>query len=343
MSEHKGSPAHRNEQDMSSEVLRIGAHTFRIGDILPEHAHQVLQLFNTVFGHSADAQWYQWKSRDGQLRAVGLWDESGELVAHYAGLPRLLLCQGQPMTAMQNCDVMVAPHVRGLMTRRGPFFQVCKRFFDTWVGAYRMHDLGFGFPNLRAMQLGGKLDLYHHGGQIHLLKWAAEQRPLTWRWRWSALPSDTRSRDRDLLAAWKYMQADFGDCVLGVRDADYLRWRFLERPDRQYRLFCLRHWWGGTAAIVVMHLALDEAELLDVVGARQVMPVAVRAAVNEAARSGGSELTAWASPAAAAVLGAEAQRAESGATLAIAKASRLTAEEVASARWWWLGGDTDFR
>jgi len=328
---------------MSSEVLRIGAHNFCIGDIQPEHAGEVLQLFNSVFGHSADAGWYQWKSCKGQLRAVGLWDESGQLVAHYAGLPRLLLHAGQAMTAIQNCDVMVAPHVRGLMTRRGPFYHVCKRFFDTWVGEGRMHDVSFGFPNLRHMQLGHKLDLYHHGVQIHLLAWPAEPRPLSWRWRWRELPLDTRSANRDLLAAWEKMRGDFADWVVGVRDVDYLRWRFLERPDRPYRLFCLRYWWGGVAAIVVMHMTPDGAELLDIVGARHVMARAVQAAVNETARSGGSELTAWASPAAATALGAGARRAESGAALAIAKASRLTADEVASARWWWLGGDTDFR
>jgi hypothetical protein len=343
MSEAAGATAHGIDPHMSSNVCRIGERTFTVRDIQSDDAPQVLKLYNAVFGHRADAHWYRWKSCHGQLRAVGLWDEAGELVAHYAGLPRPLVRESRPMAALQICDVMVAPQVRGLMTRRGPFFQVCSQFFRTWVGAGRSYEAAFGFPNLRHMQLGERLDLYYNGAGILLLKWMARRHPLSWRWRWSALPTDTHSRDRELQGAWQAMQKDCKEFVLGVRDAEYLRWRFLERPDRQYRVFCLRHWWGGTAAVVVLHVTPDSAELLDVIGPRHVMPLAVQAAVNEAERSGLAELTAWASLAAASVLGVDAQRTESGAILAVAKASRLAAEEVASARWWWLGGDTDFR
>ncbi|MBZ0092095.1 MAG: hypothetical protein K8F27_07735, partial [Sulfuricellaceae bacterium] len=68
-----------------------------------------------------------------------------------------------------------------------------------------------------------------------------------------------------------------------------------------------------------------------------------QAAIAEAARAGMVELTAWASPAAAEELGTGAMVAESGASLAVARASAFVVDEVATARWWWLGGDTDFR
>lgn len=321
----------------------IGNHHFRVGNIGAADEPEVLQLFAEAFGHTPDDRWYHWKYSRGRGEAVGLWNESGQLVAHYAGLPRTLLWHGKRMEAVQIGDVMVLPQVRGLMTRKGPFFQVCTRFFDSRVGEGKSYRLAFGFPSQRHVQLGVTLGLYHNAGKIHLLRWAARSKHISPWWRWSPLAENSITLEQQVTETWEAMARDMGDCVLGVRDLDYLRWRFLERPDKQYRLFCLRRWpTGSTAAIVVMRFAEGCAELLDVIGARNTFKMAIQAAIAEAARAGAAELTAWASPASAAAIGIGAVVEESGASLAIARASALTADEVTAAQWWWLGGDTDF-
>lgn len=321
----------------------IGNHHFSVGNIGAADKSEVLRLFAEAFGHTPDDRWYHWKYSRGRGEAVGLWNESGQLVAHYAGLPRTLLWHGKRMEAVQIGDVMVLPQVRGLMTRKGPFFQVCTQFFGSLVGEGKNYRLAFGFPNQRAMTLGRVLDVYHNAGKIHLLRWAAKSKRIPLWWHWSPLLENGAALDQQVAEVWAAMVRDMGGCVLGVRDADYLRWRFIDRPDRQYRLFCLRRWpTGGTAAIVVMRFAEGGVELLDVIGARKTFKMAIQAAIAEASRAGAAVLTAWASPAAAAALGTGAVVAESGASLAVARASALTADELAKAQWWWLGGDTDF-
>lgn len=328
--------------EMESNDCRIGNHHFRIGSLDVKNEPEVLRLFAGAFGQTHDARWYDWKYSRGRGEAVGLWNESGHLVAHYAGFPRTLLWHGELMKAVQIGDVMVAPQVRGVMTRKGPLFQVCSRFFGSRVGEGKAYQLAFGFPNQRHVQLGVTLGLYHNAGKIHLLRWAARSKRLPPWWRWSPLVENSAALQQ-VAKVWPAMARDMGDCVLGVRDMDYLRWRFLDRPDRQYRLFLLRRWpMGGAAAVAVMRFAESGAELLDVIGSRKTFGMVIQAATDEAARAGMAELTAWASPAAAAALGTGAMMTESGASLAVARASALTADKVATARWWWLGGDTDF-
>ena len=332
-------PASPDREDIE---CRIGNHRFRIAPIGVENKVEVLRLFADVFGQTPNDCWFDWKYQQGRGKAVGLWNESGHLVAHYAGIPRTLVWLGKPVESVQIGDVMVAPQVRGLMTRKGPFFQVCTRFFDTWVGAEKGYRLAFGFPNQRAMTLGAVLNLYHNAGRIHQLRWPARSKRLAPWWRWSPVAENGARLTHHVADAWTAMARESWDIVLGARDLEYLRWRFLDRPDRQYRLFRLSRWPMGDSTVVVMRFSDGGAELLDVIGSRKTFRAAIQAAIAEATRAGAAELTAWASPTAAALLGGEAQVVDSGASLAVARASVLSADEVATAKWWWMGGDTDF-
>ncbi|MBZ0092873.1 MAG: GNAT family N-acetyltransferase, partial [Sulfuricellaceae bacterium] len=240
---------------------RIGSHRFRISALGVEDETEVRRLFAKVFGQTHDERWFDWKYGQGRGEAVGLWDDSGCLVAHYAGIPRTLLWHGVPVKAVQIGDVMVAPQVRGLMTRKGPFFQVCTRFFGSRVGEGKNYRLAFGFPSKRHVQLGEMLGLYHNAGKILQLRWAVRAERLAPWWNWSPLVENRATLEQQVAGVWAAMARDFGDFVLGVRDIDYLRWRFLDRPDRQYRLFCLRRWpMGDTVAVVAMCFADGGAE-----------------------------------------------------------------------------------
>ncbi len=134
------------------------------------------------------------------------------------------------------------------------------------------------------------------------------------------------------------------DHVLGVRDDEYLIQSFLTRPDREYQIFCLRRWpFGGVVGVAVMRFEQDRAELLDLIGSRVVLPMLVRAAVAETERVGAIALTAWVSPAVLAALHYTGPEVSGKvANLAVAKMSALSTDEVNTARWWWMGGDTDF-
>lgn len=322
----------------------FGGQQYVIREVLPNDAPEVMRLFVEAFGHQPGDEWFAWKYGAGGARALGLWDQAGRLKAHYAGIPRDIVWQGTGVAGLQIGDVMVSPEIRGLMLRNGPLQQICSSFFATRVGAGRPYRFAWGFPNQRHLRLGVTLGLYRDTGVISQLIWPARQRRLSPWWTFSPLSENSHDFGCQVDSVWQAMARDLQDHVLGVRDSGYVRWRFVARPDRRYQLFALRRrLTGRMVALAVMRLADGGAELLDVIGPRSAFRYVVRATLNEAARSGAASMTAWASPALAALARhTGAAVAPSGASLAISAGSDLSAEEITSARWWLMGGDTDF-
>lgn len=349
------------KNDKIVHTVQVGEFTLTLRDVLPGDMAAVLALHTRVFGPDVDAQWFAWKYGQGPLQghgqAVGAW-HGDELIAYCGGVPRTLWRQGQRVRGLQIGDVMVHPARRGILTRHGPFFHVCKHFYDSRLGPepQRPFQLGFGFPSDRALRLPVLLGLLRDGGVNEALHWdttASEALRLPWSWRWQALlPADLRF-DRAVNAAWQSMRAQTGSLTLGQRDAAYLRWRYIERPNAagtrdgappRYRFFALHRPWSATpAGIAVLDLRSTSAHWLDWVGPVELMPLASRACRLEAGRAGASELTAWASLAVAQQLEhSDIVRREVCAGIGIPSASDLKPQDVPGLRWWLMGGDTDF-
>jgi len=327
-----------------AQVVEQAGRPLTIGPLRAEHQQQVEQLFSVVFGTAPAAGWWTWKYGPAGLdgRAMGLWDEDGALIAHYAGFPRPLRWQGQRRLAIQIGDVMVAPRARALLTRRGAFYQVCSRFFQQHVGFEKGFELAFGFPNERALMLGKKLALYHDLGPIAEVVWPATARRVNWRWRLAPLSAEAAAQ----LAArlWPGMRAHCPDWVIGERDADFVLARYARRPDLCYRFFALTNRWTGRAqALAVVRQEAEQVLWLDFIGPPSALTATAPALQALAQTLGARALSAWASPALAERLQAcGGQPGGTVAYLAVARASTPTEDALRGARWWWMGGDNDF-
>lgn len=346
---------------VTSHSVQVGDSTLTLRDMVPDDITAVLALHEHVFGSGADAHWFAWKYgqglSQGQGRAIGAWHD-GQLVAYCGGLPRTLRLHNTNLRGLQIGDVMVHPAWRGILSRRGPFFQVSKRFYDSQIGAAdsRPFELGFGFPNERHLRLAVLLGLLHDGGVIKSLRWIclpASSFRLPWFWRWQPLLASDPHFDRKVNAAWKRMKAELPHVVLGQRDATYMRWRYVDRPSEdsehgktipRYHFFELRYAWSNTSTgIAVLDLASAIPHWLDWVGAVGLMPLVSRACRVEAARVGANEMMAWASPPVATVLAqSDIRSREVCAGLGIPVGSDLKSHNIADTQWWLTGGDTDF-
>ena len=189
-----------------------------------------------------------------------------------------------------------------------------------------------------------------------------------------------RDQDDLLVRSWNAMQTDTESAhvVFGVRDKAYLSWRYLHHPTQAYR--CLRlmdsrelggHGRNGLqqpVGLVFWRLDGDTAMWLDWVGPMRWLPEALRHCQTAAVGAGARRLTAWMSPVAASMLGEPMPlmqptppKADTAVPSRVLPNSMLTTSEVArvgvprtscwpqggevgvkSARWWWMGGDTDF-
>jgi hypothetical protein len=329
------------------DEVDVAGTRLQVRDLAASDGPALLALHRRVFGEGASPEWYRWKYRDGKALGTGVWQQ-GELIAHCGGLPRTLWRHGRETGGIQIGDVMVAPQWRGILTRRGPFFQACDRFYAAHVGRQAGHDIAYGFPNLRHMKLAVALKLAWDGGAVHALNWRLDgAHPVEfsgWPWRWTELHASQPGFDGVVEGAWARMRARAGDFTLGERGCRYVRWRYCERPGHSSRLFSLRRAWSRQpVGIAVLDLGGERAQWLDWIGEPAALALASRACVAQARASGASSLVAWATSAVTQLLGGDNPFEQNvTARLGIPIASALNFEEASSTQWWFMGGDTDF-
>ena len=318
---------------------------WRLGRVNDANCGEMRALFAATFGHEmSDAHW-RWKYGGGRGAAVGVW-ENRRLIAHYGGVARDILFFGEPQSAAQSCDVMVAPSGRATLSRQGPLFLAAATYLENQLGYGNPHLLGVGFPNLRAWKAPARLGLYGGPvGRMLELSWpAALGRPSP---NLAVRPLDlTRDDDRaDADACWLAMRTDLKEMIVAVRDAGALHHRYVARPGKAYRIFVVRRRLTGRSLGLFVLQPDTEAgcELLDVVGPLAAMPRLIAQARRAAASLGAARLTCWAVDNIRAHFGEQAQARD---LEVFVPANAWTAGppiETLIGRWWLTGGDTDFR
>jgi hypothetical protein len=328
-------------------------------DVGAPHLEEVRALFAQVFGADLAPQLWHWKYADGRGLATGSRGDGGDLLAHYGGTVRTLLVAGEPLGCVQVGDVMVAPQVRGILSRRGPFATAARRLIEGHIGTPGGFACGFGFPNERAARLGEVLGLYVPACRMLQLRWPVWQglRAHRARLRWRLKPVDWSDPQTDvrLDGLWSGMQRSLAGqaWVLPQRDAAWWRHRFANHPLVQYRCFWVQgRLPGQTLGAVALRPGSQGSgtwELLDWLAFPKNTPALVAAARSGCARWGARELLAWMSePLVQAVMPAQAlsDALVETACFAIWSVRRSPALLLPCAqqwRWWFTGGDTDFR
>lgn len=343
---------------MISGTFQVGGFDLTVREVHASDDDAVIDLHRLVFGPEVDRAWFAWKygPSTGQGQAVGVWHDDS-LIAFCGGLPRVMWHQGTQCKGLQIGDVMVHPKWRGILSRRGPFFQVSKAFYDSRLGTVATHDfqLGYGFPNERHLRLAMVLGLLQDAGEVEALHWSKDVAPpasLPLLWHWQELDSSSPLLMQATNSAWHAMRAEGADLTLGERDAAYLQWRYVHRPPTpgtesamsRYRFFGLRRKWSTRyAGVAVMDLRSRCAHWLDWIGPPRLLVLALKACRIQADLAGADEVTTWASAEVAAQLAHSgiSQR-EICAKFAIPSASDLAPSAIGKLRCWLMSGDTDF-
>ena len=322
----------------------------------------VRDLFGQVFGHELSAREWQWKYEPGRGVAMGL-EQGGQLVAHCGGLTREVMFQGQRVRACQVCDVMVDASARAALNRNGPLYRLTASFLEAQIGWGRPHRLGFGFPTERAFAVAERLGLYAAVDDMVCLAWHASKPRLhslakgAGAWLRDG-PSLHGLRADDLVpqglwaaavdALWCAMAAALPELTLAVRDADWVRHRYLLHPRLNYQVGLVRARRSGRLfGLVAVRVHEHHLEWVDWVGPPADWPRLLEAVRMQAAQLGKPMVEAW-------ITRSQQHRLQSLAAdtcqvraLAIqVPANAHTAGpslEAQRNRWLLTAGDTDFR
>lgn len=305
----------------------------------------VRDLFREVFREEMSPELWRWKyDRDFSKGAVVLKD--GRIVAHYGGLGRRVLLCGEEMLSVQIGDVMVAPAVRQSVRSNSPFFLAYTTFVEAYVGYGKFFPFGFGFPNDRAFRIAEKLGFYAKVGSMSEVSWQAQSSRWAWFHKTEPVTQDTLARQAPVIdALWQRMAHEHCEHVIGIRDAGYMAYRYLQRPGKQYQLLLVKHRLTGAAqALLVLQERQDRLYLLDYVGPLGTVPGMIVFLRDLAAHQGKSGVFTWCATHHASWFDAgDATLQELPISIPANIWTHGPGPEQLDKRWWLMPGDTDFQ
>jgi len=298
-------------------------------------------LFEACFDSPFSADLWQWKYGEGRGASVAALKE-GRLVAHYGGIVRAIVYFGTPESAVQIGDVMVLPKERGFFSRSGLFFRTATAMLEQHAGYAARHLLGFGFPNIKAMHVALRLKLYQKTDDLVSLTLKPEiAREATE----SALPVQAKDwstiEDNCINHVWERMKSSLTDGIVGVRDADYVRFRYQQRPGQDYQLLVVDEE-GKTPGLVVYRRHGEQEMVMDVIAAADDVQAVLQAAMRYVERQG-REMFCWITRGQLQRLGTENFLvADTAIQIPCNAWSRGPDVESLQGAWWLTAGDTDF-
>jgi len=222
---------------------RFTVRSFRPGD-----EQQILALFARAFPHAARGvehfRWEYQRSPFGNERIALTFNESGGLVAQYAGYPVPMIDDGRNLVAHQIGDIMTDRSVR--QVGRGPtsiLSRTAQHFYDAFCRGRVAFNYGFTTDAHRELSvrfLGSDAvepapyrvrDLTRHPFTRITRR---ERWPRGWQLELVNDPGPEFDRFFAHVApAYRFLVR---------RDARYLRWRYLECPDVPYFIVAIRKW-----------------------------------------------------------------------------------------------------
>jgi hypothetical protein len=266
------------------------ASRWQVEDAGPEHLAQIQTLFKTAFKTDMSAEQWHWKYDDG--RGFGMIvRQANEVVAYFGGMERRVLFKGNPVTAIQSGDVLVARQHCGTLSKKGPFFLAAAAFQDRYLGDDRPYLLSYGFPHERNMRPAERLGLYTQGSTpVDIACQAKGSQAL------QAEPFDFESHRHQeaIQRLWLDMASDFSDRAIDVRDIDYLRYRHLDHPVLSYHRHLVSNAIGqDLIGLLVTRQIEDRLILVDVVSTKRNIRHLISFGRNLAAELNWRELFGW--------------------------------------------------
>lgn len=218
---------------------RFAVRAYESGD-----EESILPLFNQVFNQDRTLAHWQWKflnNPEGGPYISSAWD--GErLAAHYAAYPVALTSNGKAESTMHVGDTFTLPSRRGVgRGKTNLISRVVRLFHKLWCEG--KIDFFYGFNTGRIQKLGKNILSYEVIAPVHEFSCPATSEAVPWRARIAKRFSSYHSEISDKSGPWAdsfFEQAKAHYPMLLTRDYRYLKWRYDEHPDYQYKVVLLK-------------------------------------------------------------------------------------------------------
>ncbi len=223
---------------------------FIIRNYIPGDEDKIIEMFNEVFGQRRDLAHWFWKYRDnpyGSYRISLAISEEGTLGAHYAGYPVRVFSSvpsGSPLetTAYQLGDKMTRKAYRSVGFGRSALIaRTYARFKESYVDD--TVPFCYGFAAHHSLRFGVSVLQYADIEPVPYRRISLDRLKKSVGSGLGRIFSPVKVREEGSMGTqWTdffySVAADYG-CLV-KRDAVYLSWRYLRRPDRKYLILSVR-------------------------------------------------------------------------------------------------------
>jgi hypothetical protein len=223
--------------------------TFTIRNYSPGDEEKILAMFSEVFGQKRSLAHWHWKYRDnpyGSCRISLAVTEDGILASHYAGYP-VKICSfippGKPveMNSYQLGDKMTKKAYRSIGFGKSALIS---RAYEQFKESYVDNAVPFcyGFAAHHSLRFGINVLKYADMGPVPFRRISLRRlKKSTGSWLRRIFSPARVTEVHSIESHWTdffhSVAADY-KCLV-KRDAPYLTWRYLQRPDRKYLIFSI--------------------------------------------------------------------------------------------------------
>jgi len=201
------------------------------GDIESFDHQEICELFEKSFETAFDHEIWRWKYELGNGKCVVARSEpSGPIVSHYGGAPRQINYFGKMDKAIQVCDVMVLPEVRLQYGKNSLFFKTAATFLEREIGNTVGHLLGFGFPNKKAMNIALRLGLYEKTDDFLEFIFPIADTKSSVEYKLLDIDPKNLAHQSAVDRLWDSMSPAFENGIIGVRNWEYVKYRYFDHP-----------------------------------------------------------------------------------------------------------------
>ncbi|MCV6637489.1 GNAT family N-acetyltransferase [Candidatus Albibeggiatoa sp. nov. NOAA] len=315
---------------------------WRILPVAEQQKTAMLALFKQVFGSNMSNDMWQWKYGHHRGVAVGVWQQE-QMVAHYGGMQRRLSYFGEHKLGMQIGDVMVLPTERGRLTKHGPFFLSASTFSERHVGYGTPHFIPYGFPNARHIRVAEKLGIYAKVDDVVDITWDTLTVARKSKWQYVKKLEQREELQSVVNKLWAKMYQELQQHIALVRDWEYIEYRYLQRPEKQYTFLAVYNVFGQPVGLVIIAIESDYCRFMDYIGCFQQIPRVMHQVCAYLQQQDIEHLGGWFSAAIAEHFARSGgQVSETEIILPTIVWGQGVEVEKIKQRWWLTTGDTDF-
>ncbi len=229
---------------------------------VPDLEEQYVALFKQVFKEDTSKESFYWKFSRSLDYLLGATDSKNQMVGFIGSVPRVFVNGGKEFLGIQYCDVMILDEYRGKV-RTGLYQRMAITARGLFMRKLDGLTFVFGFPHKRAMLLGVRTGLYIKADDFLWLSWDKSGTSHNEKYLVEEVSLASKHLS-EIDQIWQRMQLSFSEETVGMRDSEYITFRYSQHPTESYSFLRIAKSPNVAEAYIIFKKVDDHIFIMDI-------------------------------------------------------------------------------